>query len=75
MPSVQAVILKNDCISLSSLKTIENYHKLMSGATVVRSTDGLEVGGSNPTSAARLAESKGLETAPYLYLVLGTSVP
>ena len=46
-----------------------------SGATVVRSTDGLEVGGSNPASAARLAESKGLETAPYLYLVLGTSVP
>ena len=48
---------------------------MASGATVVRSTDGLEVGGSNPASAARLAESKGLETAPYLYLVLGTSVP
>ena len=40
----------------------------------MRSTDGLEVGGSNPASAARLAESKGLETAPYLYLALGTSV-
>ena len=35
----------------------------------MRSTDGLKVGGSGPTSVACLAESSGLETATYLYLV------
>ena len=40
-----------------------------SGATVVRRTKGREVGGSMPASAAYLAESSGLETATYLYLV------
>ena len=42
----------------------------MGSATVVRLTEGREVGGSMPASAARLAESCGLETAPYLYPVL-----
>ena len=45
-------------------------YKVLLSSTVVRLTDGREVGGSIPASVACLAESCGLETAPYLYLVL-----